>query len=284
MKHLIYLLMTAIVSFNSLGLQGSSASVAKVMDKRVDTMLVETSRLATDMVVTVAVPSSYNDSVDKHYPVVYLLNGFDGDYTDYATRMNLDSLATVTDAILVCPDGRDSWYWDSPVDPKMQMESFIIEDLVPTVDARLRTRDDRRYRAITGLSMGGHGALWLAMRHKDVFGSAGSMSGGVDITKPKWHKSWKMHLRLGSYESNPARWKEHSVINLVPTLNDGELNIMFSCGTGDFFYEVNNSLDRALTARGIKHRYTTAPGNHSWKYWTATLPTQLTFFAEQFRK
>lgn len=281
MRHIIYILLTAFLSFNSLGLQGSSA---KTMTAQVDTMLVRTSRLGSDMIVTVAVPSSYTDSVNKHYPVVYLLNGYGGDYTDYNVRMKLDSLATVTDVIIVCPDGRDSWYWDSPVDPEMKMESFIIEDLVPTVDARLRTIDDRDYRAITGLSMGGHGALWLAIRHKDLFGSVGSMSGGVDIDKPKWHKSWKIPARLGAYETHKDNWKTHTVMSQLPKLNDGDLNIMFSCGKEDFFYGVNCALDSALTKRGIKHVYTTAPGKHSWTYWTATLPTQLAFFATHFGK
>lgn len=97
--------------------------------------------------------------------------------------------------IIVCPDGRNSWYWDSPVDPSMQMESFFTDCLIPTVDSLYRTMPARGGRAITGLSMGGHGALWLAWRHPDLFGAAGSMSGGVDI-RP-FPANWNMADRLG---------------------------------------------------------------------------------------
>lgn len=258
---------------------------AKQMMSQVDTIKVPTTRLATPMTVTVTVPARYLSSLDDdRYPVVYLLNGYSGNNTDYSTRLNLDSLANAHQVIFICPDGKDSWYWDSPIDPGMQMESFIIKDLVPTVDKRLRTRADRRYRAIAGLSMGGHGALWLGIRHKDLFGSAGSMSGGVDITPSKFHNNWKMKDRLGTYKSNPKRWKNHTVISQVPTLKDGELNIIVECGDADFFREVNDNLHAALQKQGITHSYSITPGNHSWPYWRRTLPVILNFFDSHIPK
>ena len=75
----------------------------------------------------------------------------------------------------------NSWYFDSPVLKDFQYESFYTKTLVPYIDAHYRTVASRQGRAITGLSMGGHGALFLAMRHTDLFGACGSMSGGVDI-------------------------------------------------------------------------------------------------------
>lgn len=251
---------------------------------QVDTLSIDTRKISPSPVkVTVAVPESYLAEGDTaSYPVVYLLNGYSGDYRDYAANMHLDNLATLHNVIIVCPDGRDSWYWDSPVDKGMQMESFIVDELVPAIDAELRTRADRDNRAIAGLSMGGHGALWLAIRHSDIWGNAGSMSGGVDITPAKFHKRWKMAKRLGPYASNPSRWREHTVMSLVSKLEPGRLDIIIMCGESDIFINENNEFDRKLTEHGINHQYITAPGDHSWGYWKSALPVILEFFSRSF--
>jgi len=184
--------------------------------------------------------------------------------------------------VFVLPDGRNSWYWDAPADPRMQMESFITRELVPAMDAALPVRREASQRAITGLSMGGHGALWLAMRHPDIFGSAGSMSGGVDI-RP-FPKSWNMPDRLGAKADYPQRWEEHTVVNLVPTLKPGMLNITVDCGTDDFFAGVNRELHRRLLDAGIPHDYTERPGGHSHAYWANSIRYHLLFFNEVFRR
>ncbi|MCM1292278.1 MAG: esterase family protein [Bacteroides sp.] len=232
--------------------------------------------------VTIAVPTDYSNLSESTYPVVYLLNGHGGDHKSWGSVINIDSLADAYGVIIVCPSGLNSWYWDSPVDPKMRMESYIIDDLVPWVDAEYRTTKSRDERAITGLSMGGHGALWLALRHPDLFGNAGSTSGGVDF-RP-WPKSWNIPDRLGSYESNPMRWTEHTVMSLVPMIIPGQVNIIFDCGTDDFFYDVNCTLDRELNQRRIPHAFLTSPGGHTPSYWHQSIGPQMDFFARHFRE
>ena len=143
-------------------------------------------------------------------------------------------------------------------------------------------RREASQRAITGLSMGGHGALWLAMRHPDIFGSAGSMSGGVDI-RP-FPKSWNMPDRLGAKADYPQRWEEHTVVNLVPTLKPGMLNITVDCGTDDFFAGVNRELHRRLLDACIPHDYAERPGGHSHAYWANSIRYHLLFFNEVFRR
>ncbi|MDE5785935.1 MAG: esterase family protein, partial [Duncaniella sp.] len=126
----------------------------------VDTISVNTSHIVSPAKCVVAVPESYLEEGDTtHYPVVYLLHGFGDDHRYYASKTPLDDLATEFGVIIVCPDGRNSWYWDSPVDPQMQMESYVTADLVPEVDRLYRTIASPASRAINGLSMGGHGAL-----------------------------------------------------------------------------------------------------------------------------
>ena len=213
----------------------------------------------------------------RGYPVVYLLNGYDGDYTQWGfIRPDLGELADAYGMIFVMPSGMDSWYWDSTVNPNMKMESFFTEYLVPYIDINYPTDVRAENRSIMGLSMGGHGALWLALRHPDIWKNVGSTSGGVNILP--FPERWKMKNNLGSYESNKEVWENHTVINLVPTLNAGDNNIIFDCGSGDFFAEVNSQLHNKLLEAKIPHDYISRPGTHSYQYWANALPYQLMYF------
>ena len=250
-----------------------------------DTILIKAPQLASDMKVCVTLPKQLvdNPESDVRYPVVYLLNGYSGGYADYPTRGgNIDSLATVYETIIVCPDGRDSWYWDSPVDPAMQMESFFVNSLVPSIDALYPTIPTREKRAISGLSMGGQGAMYLAIRHPEIFGAVGSMSGGVDIRK--FPNNWKMKNWLGTYEQNAPEWEKRAIVNLVDSLEPGKLAIIFDCGVDDFFAQVNDDLHNRLVEKKIPHDYVSRPGKHNWPYWRNSLRFQMLFFKNFFDK
>ncbi|MDE6557100.1 MAG: esterase family protein [Duncaniella sp.] len=276
MKHLL-LLILLIFSLSA------TAVPRKEHRAWVDTLVVASAHLDSPMKVVVALPEGYlTPGNTRRYPTIYLLHGFKDDYRYYADRMPLDSVATAYQSIIVCPDGRDSWYWDSPVDPSMQMESFLTQDLVPTIDSLARTIPDPRMRAIHGLSMGGQGALRLAFLHPDIWYNAGSMSGGVDITLPKFHKQWRMEERLGSFDENPRRWGEHSVMSLVQGLKPGQNDIIFCCGTDDFFFDANNALSKNLNDHRIGHTYFTAPGHHNWQYWQSVIYPVLDHFRASF--
>ena len=131
--------------------------------------------------VVVIVPDAARGS-GVRMPVLYLLHGYSGDQETWLNvKPSLPQMADRDSVIVVCPDGENSWYWDSPKDPSSRFETFVARELIDYVDAHYPTRGDRSGRAITGLSMGGHGGLWLSFRHKDTFGAGGSTSGGVDI-------------------------------------------------------------------------------------------------------
>ncbi|MBD5179914.1 MAG: esterase family protein [Bacteroidales bacterium] len=236
--------------------------------------------------VMVVTPSGYDDAANagKRYPVVYMLHGHGDNYECWPLRTQpaLDSLATNWEMIFVCPDGRNSWYFDSKTDPGKQMESYITRELVPYIDANYRTLPDPAHRAITGLSMGGHGALRLAILHPDIWGNAGSTSGGVDFTPFPTH--WNLSDALGPYEENKELWEKSTVISLVPTMTPGQVNIIFDCGTEDFFAEVNENLHKEMLKYKIPHDYISRPGNHSHPYWRNAILFHLQFFNEKFTK
>lgn len=244
-----------------------------------DTISVPAKFIKSPMHVTVITPDKV--SRGEKCPTVYMLNGYGGDHRSWGLiQPRLEELSEAYGMILVMPDGRDSWYWDSPERPEMKMESFFIKELVPYIDSRYPTEASADKRAITGLSMGGHGALWLAIRHSDVFGNAGSTSGGVNILP--FTGKWKMKNWLGEYGDNPDRWKSHTVINLVPNLKPGQLNIIFDCGSEDFFAGVNADLHKALSEANIPHDYISRPGNHSQAYWRNSILYQLLYFNGKF--
>lgn len=254
----------------------ASAAEPSQVNKQLDTVAVQSAKMGRDIKNIVVVPASYLTNANERYPVLYLLHGADDDYTAWSRNVDLKQKATQYGVIIVCPDGQDSWYFDSPIDPKMQFETYVSKELVNYMDSHYRTIPKADKRAITGLSMGGHGSLWLAWRHPDVFKHCGCMSGGVDITK--FPDRWNIDKRLGKYANAKAVWATHSVASLVPKVVKGKQNIIIDCGDRDFFFEVNMALHEALEKQGIAHDFTIRSGQHSWSYWVESLESHLKFF------
>lgn len=253
---------------------------AVALKPQVDTIQVFAAKMNRPITTVVVVPEQYFTDATSRWPVLYLLHGAWGSYRDWPTKKRLDKLATQYGMMIVCPDGQDSWYWDSPVQPDYQFETFISHELVAYIDSHYRTRATRTQRAITGLSMGGQGALWNAWRHPDVFGACGSMSGGLDITK--FPDKWRMNERLGNYADNQQRWVEFSLMSQLPNLKPGQLHIIIDDGDKDFFYEVNVTMHEELLKRGIDHDFIIRPGAHSWDYWLNSIDYHLLYFQKAF--
>ena len=255
-------------------------SAVAVRAAKVDTVEVHSRKMGRAVRTIVISPEK---TEGKGAAVVYLLHGYGGNETtwpglkpelkDYADRENL---------IFVCPNGENSWYWDSPLNEDSQFETFVSRELVSYVDGHYRTLPSREKRAITGLSMGGHGALWLAIRHKEIFGAGGSTSGGVDI-RP-FPKNWEMNKQLGDYESDKTLWDQHTVITQVDKIKDGDLALIIDCGEQDFFLEVNKALHKVLLEKNISHDFITRPGGHNGQYWNNSIDYQILFFDKFFKK
>jgi S-formylglutathione hydrolase FrmB len=247
----------------------------------VDTVQTYSAAMKKNIRAVVIKPDNYAQA--KALPVVYLLHGYSGNFADWISKANgFEKAADLHNMIIVCPDGNNSWYWDSPQDKKYKSETYVAEELVKWVDKNYKTLADRKGRAITGLSMGGHGALYLAFRHQDVFGAAGSMSGGVDI-RP-FPNNWDMAARLGKYAERPENWEKNTVINMVHLLTPNSLALLIDCGTEDFFYRVNVNLHEKLRERNIPHDFISRPGAHNWNYWTNAIHYQLLFMNSYFAK
>lgn len=250
---------------------------------KVDTLEVFSMSMQKNIKTCVMVPDTYKKS-KKAFPVVYLLHGYSGNYASWAK--DFKELGRQVDQfgfIVVGVDGNySSWYFDSPIDPSFKYETYVVKELVPFIDKQFRTIADRKARAISGLSMGGHGALYLSFKHQDVFGAAGSMSGGVDF-RP-FPENWDIKKRLVTYAEHPENWNKNTVTNMLDLVKDNQLKLIIDCGVDDFFMTVNRELHVKMLTQKINHDYIERPGEHNLKYWENALKYQLLFFQDFFNE
>ena len=269
-KKLIFLILFALGSFIN-----STAGI-------VDTVLIRSKAMDKVIKCVVIRPSSYTKSKTS-FPVVYLLHGYSGNYSNWITKVpELKSYSDIYQVIIVCTDGDyASWYFDSPLNPKMQYETYIGTEVPNYIDSAYRTFRDKNHRAISGLSMGGHGAIFIAWRHPDKFGAAGSMSGGVDL-KESIHR-FDIEKVLGDTLNYSNNWRNYSVLNVVEQNPMYPIVLIIDCGVDDIFISGNRQLHQKLLTLKIPHDYIERPGTHSWEYWKNAIPFQLQFFSKFFQ-
>ena len=255
-----------------------SAKAAKV-----DTLEVFSAAMNKNIKTCVITPEGYKKS-SKKFPVVYLLHGYSGNYATWAKSFKeLKKQVDQYDFIVIGVDGNySSWYFDSLIDPTFKYETYIINELIPFVDKKYKTIASREGRAISGLSMGGHGALYLSFKHQDLFGAAGSMSGGVDF-RP-FPEKWDIKKRLGSITEYPENWDKNTVVNMLEWVKDNKLKLIIDCGVDDFFIDVNRDLHAKMLALKVNHDYIERPGQHNIQYWENSLKFQLLFFDNFFKE
>lgn len=195
-------------------------------------------------------------------------------------------LADKYKVIIVCPDGGfGSWYLNSPIMKDHKYETFISTELIEWIDKRYKTNANKSGRAITGLSMGGHGALLNAIYHPEKYSCAGSLSGAVNLLfesdKGNALKDLKADVsrKLGELHTNSDVWKSNSIVYLVDKLKDADIFISIDCGVSDFFIEDNRELHRRLLSAQVAHDYTERPGGHDWSYWANSIEYQVLFFS-----
>jgi S-formylglutathione hydrolase FrmB len=247
----------------------------------VDTVTIYSPSMQKELKCVVIQPERYQTKKTS-YPVVYLLHGYSGKYSDWIIKVpQLKQYADDFQVLIVCPDGGySSWYFDSPVDSTLRYETHVGVEVPAYIDAHYRTPKSRVSRAITGLSMGGHGGLFLGFRHADQFGACGSMSGGVDLNASR--NKYDIIKRIGDTITYAQNWKNYSVVNVVEQYPKDSLAIIIDCGVDDFFYGINKELHQKLLHLKIPHDYIERPGKHDWNYWANAVEYQLVFFRNYF--
>lgn len=280
MKNIFTLLLLLVIS--------STTFAAKV-----DTLEIQSTAMDKTYKAAVVLPNSYTKS-KANYPVVYLLHGAYGHFRDWLKstpdKMLVHNLADQYNIIIVMPEGENfSFYIDSPVNKGSQFETHITKEVIQKIDKTYRTIANKSGRVITGLSMGGHGALYLSTRHPELFAAAGSMSGAVDMgsirnrdTPEKINQL--MEPVFGPEGASQEVYDSHAVLGMIDKIKANKLPLIIDCGVDDFLIEHNRELHRRMVYAKIPHDYTERAGAHTWEYWENSLPYHILFFDKIFKK
>lgn len=270
---------------------GGQASHGRVLEGRT----LRSEALGREWAYTIYLPPGYETS-ERAYPVFYLLHGMGGEHTAWArygdAQMTADSLIAayaMPPAILVMPDGRNSSYVDSdPVTGYGPVETAIVRDLIPHVDATYRTVPARRARMIGGLSMGGYGAVHLALKHPELFGAAATLSGALSRTPPDRPGPTQPPSPWG-IPFDDARWQAENPFAWIPALAARErelrLPVFVAVGDDDSTRLLQGAVDfyAALRDAGLPAELRIIDGGHTWEVWDRTLREALLFFSDVFR-
>ncbi|MCV9929958.1 esterase family protein [Flavobacterium sp. LS1R49] len=259
---------------------------------KVDTLQIESVAMGKTYKTAVVLPNSYVKS-KASYPVLYLLHGAYGHFGDWLKntpdKKLVQNLSDQYNLIIVMPEGETfSFYLDSPVNKESQFETYITKEVIEKIDKTYRTIRDKKGRVISGLSMGGHGALYLSSKHPDLFCAAGSMSGAVDMGIMLYRDPAKvtelMAPVFGKEGASQEVYASYAVLGMVDKMKANKLALIMDCGVDDFLIEPNRELHRRLVYNKVEHDYTERPGAHTWEYWENSLPYHVLYFSKVLAK
>jgi S-formylglutathione hydrolase FrmB len=258
------------------------------------------SRILSDTVhYCVLLPPSYDIVPAKRYPVLYFLHGLgENEQTLFKTGgwnliEDLRQQHKVGDFLIVTPEAKASFYVDS-ADGKVRYSDFFLQEFIPYIEGKYRVRRERTSRAISGISMGGYGALRFAFAYPEKFSAVSAQSAALmtestqelDAALRAGTPTGKL---LGSVFGNPinvTHWKENDPFLLARKNKGaiGKLAIYFNCGRDDEYdFEVGGqALDKQLQQERIKHEFHLYPGNHSASYFGAHIGEVMEFHSKMF--
>ena len=208
-------------------------------------------------------------------PALFLLHGWSGCYRDWSRKSDLQAVANESGFIIICPDGfYDSWYVNASDPAQMQWRTFFDKELYPQIMEKYFLSPEKTF--ITGLSMGGHGAINLFLDDIARFRGAGSMSGVLDLNAEKGRLG--LSERLGAYVPENKRHDEESAINRIERAKGTDKLMVVSCGYSDILYPCTSAFCDRCRELGVPYIEIDSPGVHSWKYWDYALRLHLWYF------
>lgn len=268
-----------------------SAQTGKVFDN----LTLQSTILKSERKFAVYLPPDYETS-QRSYPVLYLLHGSGDDQTGWIQFGEVLRIADTsikegkaTPMIIIMPDantGQRGYY--NTIKNDWRYEDFFFEELMPYVEKTYRIKKEKRYRAISGLSMGGGGTFIYALRHPELFSSACPLSASLGSLTLESYK--EMLTKKGEIYSDDVvekqfkKYDELSLIQNKPTDEIKSVRWFIDCGDDDYLYEGNSLVHIAMKKKGIPHEYRVRNGVHNWTYWRESLPTVLEFVSDAFHQ
>lgn len=222
---------------------------------------------------SIRVYTPHNTQNNSNIPTLFLLHGWSGDYKNWGDKYNLQEVSNKTGFRIITPDGfYNSWYLNNTNKDSMQWRTFFDEELFPLIQKKYNIHPNTTF--ITGLSMGGHGAINLFLDHPANFRSAGSMSGVLDLQLTNL-KNTELVKVIGN---KPERIEQESAVNRLDTLVGMNKPIIVTCGYNDVYSKCTEIFSAKCREKNIPHILLLSPGTHSWKYWGYALDEHLKFF------
>ena len=250
---------------------------------------------------TIYLPSDYYTS-ERNYPVTYLLHGH-GDADDgwiqfgEVNRLADDAIkaGTIPPMIIVTPDGFTSFYINA-ADGSFNYEDFFIKELIPHIEKTYKVKAEKRFRGISGLSMGGYGSLLYALKYPDLFAAAAPLSAAIwtpdqikEMSKSQFDGYFINSIGknlMGADRLTPT-WLANSPLGLIDKKTKEELSSVrywIDCGDDDFLTIGNAQLHIALTNKNVPHEFRMRDGAHNWTYWRTGIIDALAFIGDSFHQ
>jgi putative tributyrin esterase len=261
---------------------------------RVECNTIPSKILARSVPYCIVLPASFDADKTKHFPILYELHGL-GDNEQFFVHSGswnvveyLRDRGELKDFLIATPAAGASFYINAK-DGKVRYEDFLLQEFFPFIEKRYRALAGRTNRAISGVSMGGYGALHLAFRHPQLFSSVSAHSAAlieklpVFLNAPQSQRSQVLGAVFG-IPPDIAFWNANSPLALARSANLSGLKIYFDCGDqDDYGFEAGAAaLDKILSARKIPHEFHLYPGRHDPAYFAAHLSASLQFHSRLF--
>lgn len=284
-----------------LSLSFLNSSFAQNTGKVIEQTIIKSAILNKSVAYTIYLPPDYSTS-ERSYPVVYLLHGYTDDNTGwlqfgvinrYADKAIADG--TIPPMIIVMPNGDSSWYINS-YDGKEKYEDFFIKELMPSVEKKFRIKNEKRYRGIAGLSMGGYGTLIYALKYPQLFAAAAPLSAAVfdddaiaNMPDNNYERTYGQLFgrTLKGKERLNTAWYNNSILKIAETKPLDELNKVrywIDCGDDDFLTKGNCLLHIAFSEKKVPHEFRVRNGAHNWTYWRTGITDALAFIGQSFHQ
>jgi enterochelin esterase-like enzyme len=249
---------------------------------------------------SVYLPSDY-ERASRRFPVLYLLHGLGDDETGWVqfgevARIANETMASgsSTQMIIAMPDAKATFYINDYAG-RQNFEDYFISEFIPFIDSIYKTRRDKQFRAVAGLSMGGYGSLIYALKHPDLFSTCAPLSAAVwtdeqiiNMAENDWSPLLASLFGQGQGKARlTAHYRKNSILDLVatgPLEAYKKIRFYIDCGDDDFLIKGNMALSGAMIDRGIPHEFRVRDGVHNWTYWRTALPEVLSFVTESFHR
>ncbi|MBB1285796.1 esterase family protein [Flavisolibacter sp. BT320] len=260
-----------------------------------DNLTLKSKILNMDRKYAIYLPADYETS-QRAYPVLYLLHGGGDDQTGWVQFGEVQNITdkaikegTATAMIIVMPDANTGQrgYFNS-VKGDWRYEDFFFQELMPHIEKTYRTKNEKRYRAISGLSMGGGGSFMYALHRPDLFSAACPLSaatGPITLNDAKTFLTRNNTVVPDSVIT--SYYNRHSALALINNMPDSSKKAVrwfIDCGDDDFLYEGNSLVHIAMKKKEIPHEFRIRDGAHNWTYWRTSLPDVLSFVSMSFRQ